>query len=81
MACEVPSVTTSLANNALGAKDEVHLLIGDDTESLAKRINTILSDDALGRKLSIAGKNFVLGNYSWRNEAGRLTQIMELTQN
>ena len=79
MACEVPCITTSLANNALGARNGEHIRIGDSKEEIANEITSILSDEQLANALGKQGKEFVLGNYSWENEAKRLSQIMELT--
>lgn len=79
MACEVPSITTSLANNALGAEVDQHIKIGDSSEAIASQIISILSDKQLASTLGKAGKEFVLNHYSWEKEAKRLANIMELT--
>lgn len=79
MACEVPCITTSLANNALGATVGVHIKIGDTKEEIASSILNLLSDQAMTNNLRKAAKNFVISNYSWEKEAKRLEKIMELT--
>ena len=79
MALEVPCITTSLANNALGAKHNETILIADEAEEMATQILRLLDDSDFGRQLSKEGKEFVLRHFSWPHEAKRLEQIMHLS--
>ena len=79
MACEVPCITTSLANNALGAQVDLQIKIGDNSEAIASTIISLLTDHSMADALGKAGKDFVLQHYSWEKEAKRLETIMGIT--
>jgi len=74
MACGVPSLTTPLANNALGAQPESQIMIGDDAESIAAQIVVLLTNTEKSATIASQGKAYVEGNFSWEKEAERLLQ-------
>lgn len=65
MAMQLPCVTTSLANAALGATDGEHLLVGDNAEAIANHIIQLLGDDALRSRIAESGRQYVQEHYSW----------------
>ncbi len=69
MACQVPSITTTLANNALGASDKKEILIADSSVELAKCISQLLEDTTLARALGQNGYDYVTENFSWSRAA------------
>lgn len=74
MACGIPSITTPLANNALGAKAGAEILIGSDKESIAEQILKLIDDSELSATLGASGKKYIEENFSWRKEASKLFQ-------
>jgi sugar transferase (PEP-CTERM/EpsH1 system associated) len=69
MACHIPSITTTLANNALGATDKKEILIADSSVELAKCISQLLEDKSLSSKLGKNGHDYVTQNFSWIRSA------------
>lgn len=76
MAMGLPCITTSIANNALQAKEGTDVLVGDDEEQLATHIINILGDDTLSNAIARNGCDFVRANYSWERYGERLNQIL-----
>ncbi len=75
MAAGVPVVTTRIVNNGLQAEDGRHLLVADDPAEFAGAVVRLLSDAALRRRLSQAGRDFVLTHYRWEDVLDRLRVI------
>jgi sugar transferase (PEP-CTERM/EpsH1 system associated) len=76
MAMEIPCVTTELANNALGAKPDEQILIGNTPEEIAGLIDRLLTDEVLSKKISANGRRFVTENYNWKSATGILEGII-----
>lgn len=76
MSMKIPSITTKLANDALKAKDQQEVLIGDDAKSLAKNILKLLEDAEFYTKLAENGFQFVNTEYSWEESTAKLEKIM-----
>lgn len=76
MAIGLPSVTTTLANNALGAKPEEEILIGDNADSIAQHLHQLLNDQDSANILAKQGQAFVLNKYSWESAAEKVLQII-----
>ena len=76
MSMGIPCITTPLANEALGAIDGEHLLLGTTAEELADRIVTLLDDP--GRRTSLAdnANDFVRQNFSWETIGQQLESIL-----
>ena len=65
MAMQKPCVTTGIANAALDATPGRQLLIGDDPETLASHILSLLNDADLRKRIADEGYRFVQERYSW----------------
>ncbi len=76
MAMKIPSITSSLANSALCAKDGEEILIGETPEDYAKHIISLLDDENFADKIAEAGYNFVLQKFDWERATDKLGQIM-----
>ncbi len=76
MSMELPCVTSTLANNALGATSGEHLCIADDSEGCAKEIIRLLQDQDEQHRLGNAARAFVVGRYSWDGATKKLTELM-----
>jgi polysaccharide biosynthesis protein PslH len=69
----VPTVSTSVGAEGLSIADGTHLLLGDTPEAFARQVVRLLQDEALQRRLGVAGRRLVEESYSWQ-AVGRLLQ-------
>jgi len=76
MSMKTPSITTSLANDALKAKDGEEILIGHTKEELAEKILLLLTDAKIYEKLAVNGHRFVKLNYSWEEATQKLNLLI-----
>jgi len=76
MSMRIPSITTKLANDALKAKDNDQVLIGNNAEELASKIILLLDDPMVYNKIADNGFNFVNTQYSWEDSTNKLENIM-----
>ncbi len=74
MSMRLPCITTTLANNPLGAEENKEILVGNNEQELANHIITLLTDKEKADSIAQNGYDFVHRVYDW-NEA---TRIMEL---
>lgn len=72
MSMKIPSITTSLANDALNAEDGVEILIGNSAIELANNIIKLLEDKEEYSKIAQNGYNFVHANHSWEMATEKL---------
>lgn len=77
MAIGTPCVTTPLANEALGATDGEHLLLGTTAAELADRICRLLDDADLREALANRGHEYVSRHFSWASTGIQLEQILQ----
>lgn len=76
MAMGLPCVTTSMVNNAIGAEVNKEILIGDEAKELARHIYQLLTNDDLYHRLASNGRAFVLKNYQWEDQVGKLEAVL-----
>lgn len=76
MAMQMPCVTTSLANIPLGATNGEQLLVGDDAETLAEHIVSMLDNNELSTRIADSGHRFVQENYSWSAAVKPLEELL-----
>jgi len=79
MSMRIPSITTSLANDALKAKENEEILIGDSAKQLAEKIILLLTDHEVYEKIATKGHRFVKENYSWNEATEKLNQLIQKT--
>lgn len=77
MAIGLPSITSSLANNALGATHNDNILIADTTKEYANSIITLLQNPTLANQIAQKGNDFVRKNYRWETYGKRLEDILK----
>lgn len=71
-----------IAGNSGGAPDAVregetgYVVDGRDPAALADRLVTLLTDRALARRMGAAGRAWVERQWSWRTQAGHLTELL-----
>lgn len=72
MAMGIPCVISELAANALGLKHNEHVLIGHSVEEYCMHIESLFSNEALGKRLTEKALNNVHRNFQWSDTAQRL---------
>ena len=75
LATGTPTVTTRLANRAIGAVDGLHLLEADEAEETVRAIRRLLDDAALRVSLGREGAAFVRERFTWEAHVAALERI------
>ena len=73
MVMRIPCITSSLANNALGATHGDNILIGEEPEDYCKHVLELLTDKEQADRLAQNGYEFVRSRFDWHGT----TQILE----
>jgi len=81
MALKIPCITSTLANNALGAKNGESILVADTPEEYARHILNLLSHADKAQEIGLNGHKFVMENYNWDKENQKLEVIIRSTKN
>lgn len=76
MAMKLPCVTSSLANNALGAVHNKSALIGENYNDYAKYIVSLIENKDLCNSIAENGFEFVKQNYTWEGTTLILENLM-----
>ena len=76
MAMQLPCITSTLANNALGAENGKSILVADTPEQYAQHITTLLDDEVTAKEVATNGYNFVLAHYQWQHETEKLEKLI-----
>ena len=76
MAMQLPCITSSLANNAIGAKDGEFVLIGEEPKEYARHIIDLLENDNKAKELAINGYNLVRSTYNWDTITSDLEKLI-----
>lgn len=77
MATKTPSVTSSLANNALGAENNKEILIANSPQEFADHIVSLLKNKAKADLLAERAYEFVRSTYNWQRSSKVLEQIIQ----
>jgi len=76
MACELPVVATSVANEGIGAVPGEHIVIADDAPSLAKAVADLLREPERAAAIGRAAREFVEGHWTWEAHFERLEAVL-----
>jgi sugar transferase (PEP-CTERM/EpsH1 system associated) len=76
MAMQLPCVTSTLANNALAAKDGVEIMVADTPDTYAASIFRLLEDQKFATELAANGYDFVKKNYDWTRAGEMLNEVI-----
>ncbi|MFZ5553580.1 MAG: glycosyltransferase [Bacteroidota bacterium] len=79
MSMQLPCITSTLANNALGALPGKHLLIGENPADYAEKILSLLSNSDLRQSLADEGRIFVFNHYKWEVVTAQLSALFTTT--
>lgn len=77
MSMGLPSVTTSMVNNAIQARPGEELLIADTVGGLADHIERLMKDETLYQRISTAARQFVLQHYAWEDQVAKLETVIQ----
>jgi sugar transferase (PEP-CTERM/EpsH1 system associated) len=78
MAMEIPCITSILANQALGAKENEEILVGTTAEEYADHIINLMKDELQADILAKKGHAFVKKSFSWENSTALLEGLFHL---
>ncbi|MEX2379751.1 MAG: glycosyltransferase [Vicingaceae bacterium] len=75
MAMKVPSVTSNLANNALNATHNEHILIGESAEDFAQLCLQLINDRQTANRIAENGYHFICEKYNWESSTKKLEDL------
>jgi len=81
MSLEIPSITSILANNALGAEHGNHLLVGATSEEWTDQVVDLLSDTESAAEMGKRGRKFVMDHFNWRATTKQLESFFSVRAN
>lgn len=76
MSMELPCITTTLANNALGARNNEEIVVVESTAAMSEQICDLLDHPEKASKLAKNGRLFVIANFSWTTAVEKLTNLI-----
>lgn len=76
MALGIPCITTTLANNAIEAVHNEHILVANTTDEFLAAINDLLTDEELYKRIATNGKAYIRENYSWKKSTQELAALI-----
>lgn len=79
MAMQLPCITTLLANDALKAKNNRDILIGNSPETLANCICMLLENEDKRNEIAMNGYDFVAANFNWERNVEVLNELITNT--
>jgi len=81
MSMGLPVITTSLANNAIGAEHGKEVWIADSPEKVAEAITFLMNNTDLALKIGQNARNLMVNEYSWNKQNERLNRLVCGIQN
>ncbi|HEY0029854.1 MAG TPA: glycosyltransferase [Bacteroidia bacterium] len=76
MAMQIPCITSSLANNALGAKPGEQILVADTPEQYARHIIDLLQNETKAKQIATNGYRFVIDKFNWKTTTALLEKLI-----
>ncbi len=77
MSMQMPVITSSTVNAAIGGNNGKNLLLADTPEEFAKQIFNLLEDTDFSDSLGQAGRKFVENKYSWQYQFKKLFKLFK----
>jgi len=75
MALGVPCLTTPAVNSAIGASENIDIVIADNASDFATQIKHLLQNPVIANEIGKNAQSFVMQNYSWEKNALVLKRI------
>lgn len=76
MAMKIPCITSSLANNALGATHEKEIVVAEKPEEYVTAILDLLNNPDKAAQIAENGHQFVANRFSWEESTRQLEMLM-----
>jgi len=76
MAMQLPCITSTLANNALGAKPNEQILVADSPEQYARHIIDLLQNETKAKQIAMNGYQFVVNGFNWQSTTSILEKLI-----
>ncbi len=76
MALGIPCVTTPLANNAIGAKNQYEIMVGENEKELIECIGKLRNDQDFSNLIGENGAKFVQNNYQWKKTTAIMIDLI-----
>lgn len=80
MAMQLPCVTSTLANNALGAKHNDQIMVADTPEQYASLIIELLENEAKAKALALNGYHYVIDHFNWESTGKALEKLFNFKE-
>ena len=77
MSCGTPVVTMELSADAIKARDNEEIMVGDAPVELASKTQKLLSDVLFYKKIAKNGRILIEEKYSWKKIAKDLEKVYE----
>lgn len=77
MALQTPCITTSLANNAIKAKANSEILVGDTKEELIQHCKDLLSNPSKRKEIGVNAHKMVEDKFSWEHSTAILSGLFK----
>ena len=75
MAMQIPCITSTLANNALGAKPNEGILVADAPQQYALHIIDLLQNENRAKQIAMNGYQFVINKFNWQSTTSILSKL------
>ena len=76
MSLGIPCISTSMANNAIGARPDHEIVIADTPEEFARAIQDLLDHPEKRSELAARAREFVKNRYAWEANNARLKELL-----
>ena len=76
MALGIPCVTTSLANNPIGAIHLESIVVANQAEEFLEYIDLLLTDSDIYKRIAEGGRDFIRENYRWEKSTKTLVELL-----
>lgn len=80
MALGIPCITTPLANNPIGTKKDIEILVASEPKEFEEAIHLLFNDSEKYTQLQENARAFVEKNHQWDSTTARLIELIESTK-
>jgi glycosyltransferase involved in cell wall biosynthesis len=78
MSMGIPVITSTLANNAIGATHGKHIWIADTPQKVAESISFLLNNTELAMKIGQNARQWMVEQYSWDKQNEQLLRLFQV---
>ena len=77
MALGIPCITTSLANNPIGAKNGETIIVAETAIQFKEAIESLQKDQELYNRIAISAKDYVREHFNWTQSTAKITALLD----